>query len=218
MVVKRTVTKKNYILAFVITGLIFVVAFLFGMVADRMFVEHVDRFNDETRYDMFRLELRNALLEDKICDYKSDSFVKNEFGYVSAEIMQLETKLGKTHQKVMDLKKYYTLLEIYDWLHYKKIKEECGSDYDLILYFYSNKEDSQGNDLCEDCERQGFILSYIKSENPSSVRVYSFDYDLESEEVGILKSLYGIDSFPSIVINDNVIRGFSELEDIEYFL
>ncbi|MBT7553018.1 hypothetical protein HN670_00945, partial [bacterium] len=119
MVVKRTVTKKNYILAFVITGLIFVVAFLFGMVADRMFVEHVDKFNDETRYDLFRLELRSALLEDRICEYEFDSFVKDEFGYVSAEIMQLETKLGKNHQKVKDLKKYYTLLEIYDWLHYK---------------------------------------------------------------------------------------------------
>ena len=47
--VDRKITTKNYLLSFIITGLIFLSAFLLGIVMDRVFIEHVDQFTDESR-------------------------------------------------------------------------------------------------------------------------------------------------------------------------
>jgi hypothetical protein len=216
MVIKRSISKRNYVLAFVFTSMIFTIAFLGGMITDRIFLDDVEKFNDETRFNLFRAELRDKMMEDELCSYDFESPLVKEFADISNEIIHLENRLGKDHWKVVELKKYYTLLEMYDWLHYKKLKENCGSNYDLILYFYSNQDDETGEPECE-CDRQGFILGYIQ-ENNLNVRVYSFDYNLEIEEIKILKEKYGIIEVPSLVINGNVLHGFSELEDIEYFL
>ena len=67
---------------------------------------------------------------------------------------------------------------------------------DTILYFYSNKED------CNDCEQQGYVLSYIKKKYPS-VRVYSFDINIENQAIDIIKENYDINIAPSVVINGN---------------
>tara|TARA_Y100000310_G_scaffold342188_1_gene444203 strand:- start:1100 stop:1747 length:648 start_codon:yes stop_codon:yes gene_type:complete len=215
MVIKRSISKKNYILALVFTSFIFIIAFLVGIVADRIFLEDVDQFNNEARFDLFRLELRSKLLGEHECTYNYGSPMGDEFLYITNEIMHLEESLGKNNPKVLKLKKYYSLLEIYDWMHYKDIKEKCGADYDLILYFYSNKEIG-GVKECE-CDRQGFILGYVKEKNPN-VRIYSFDYNLDLEEINILKEIYDVENVPTIIVNNNVLHGFSELEDIEYFI
>ena len=216
MVVRRSISKRNYILAFVLTAMIFVIAFFGGMITDRIFLDDIENFNDETRFNLFRAELRDKMMGDGLCSYAFESPLVEEFVEISNEIIHLENRLGKDNWKVIELKKYYTLLEMYDWLHYKKLKENCGSNYDSILYFYSNQDDENGEPECE-CDRQGFILGYIKENNPN-VRIYSFDYHLEIEEIEILKEKYGITEVPTFVINGNVLHGFSELEAIEYFL
>jgi len=93
MVIKRNISKRNYVLAFVFTIMIFVIAFLVGMFTDRVFLDDVDQFNDETRFNLFRLELRNKLIENDFCGYEFESSVIEEFDEVTNEIIHLENRL-----------------------------------------------------------------------------------------------------------------------------
>ena len=70
---------------------------------------------------------------------------------------------------------------------------------------------------CEDCGRQGDVLTYLRATYPT-LRVYSFDYNLE---LGALKTLVNLNQIngyqlPSMVIGGKApVYGFKNLQDME---
>jgi hypothetical protein len=110
---------------------------------------------------------------------------------------------------VITLKKFYSLLQIKDYILMKKIAEKCGDKPRSILYFYSATS-------CDDCRKQGYVLTSLREENPG-VRVYSFDYNLD---INALKSLINIHSIngknlPAVVINETTHEGFQSFENLK---
>ncbi|MEK7099895.1 MAG: hypothetical protein AAB883_02030, partial [Patescibacteria group bacterium] len=86
----------------------------------------------------------------------------------------------------------------------------CKLNPTTVLYFYSNAPES-----CADCDRASYALSYLRQTYPS-LRVYSFDYDLD---LGAVKTLVAVEkvkrNFPAFVINGKRTYGFSDLEEFE---
>jgi hypothetical protein len=112
-----------------------------------------------------------------------------------------------TNTDVISLKKSYSLLEIKDYLLMKKITERCGQKPIFILYFYNN-------DNCEDCTKQGYVLTSLREEYPN-LRVYSFDYNLDLGAIKSMISIYKVpNKVPALVINGKVYSGFQSVEDI----
>jgi hypothetical protein len=108
------------------------------------------------------------------------------------------------------LKKYYSLLEIKDYLLTKKIYARCGTKSAFILYFYTTAEN------CSECQRQGLALSVLREKYPE-LRVYSFDYSIDLSAVKAMLQIYKIEDtkLPALVVDDNVLTGFQSIESLE---
>ena len=120
-----------------------------------------------------------------------------------------ENNLGATDE-VSYLKKYYSLLQIKDYLLTKKISSRCGTKSAFILYFYTTATN------CSLCGKESLALSALRSEYPE-LRVYSFDYSTELSAVKSMLQIYKIKDteLPALVIDDEVLTGFHSLEDLE---
>jgi len=162
-------------------------------------------------------ELQFALLDvlkpEVACNYMISS--ANELGKKSDELAS-EVERYENSQKIDDisfaaLKKEYTITLIRDWITVEKIKKACQGDYLTILYFYSNKN-------CEHCKDQGIVLTYVKDVLKDNVMIFSLDTDLDSITVNSLRDSFGITEYPSIVVEDKVLNGFTSLEEITKIL
>ncbi len=210
MVVKRKITKKYYFMTFVVTTLIFLVAFFLGFFVNNLnYSSTLDELSN-MKTGLLRYDLQYKLLGEYPCEYlEGDSPLSREFEEVRLRVARLENELGKHDKRVLTLKTYYSLLEISDFLYYTDLNKKCGTDYDLILYFYSNEEDK-----CPSCEKQGFVLDYVYGE-AQDVRIYSFDYDLGLTEIEILKEKYDVKAVPSTVVNGKLLTGLHESKEIQ---
>ena len=91
----------------------------------------------------------------------------------------------------------------------KKIAEKCNTSPLSIVYFYSSKGD------CVDCEKQGYVLTRIRQDYPE-VRVYAFDYNLDTSALQTLISINKIENnLPALLISDETYYGFQDVEDLE---
>jgi hypothetical protein len=64
----------------------------------------------------------------------------------------------------------------------QQISQKCKTKPVYVLYFYSNAGD------CPECSRAGDVLTYLRQTYPS-LRVYSFDYNLDLSALQTLIAL-----------------------------
>lgn len=177
---------------------------------NRARVAQLSAIESQLSIDMLSLETQFSLLEAEPCDSAATSTslttVLADFGN---RLSYAEEGLGSDNEQVVRLKQQYSLLEIRDYLITKKLAAACGTKPVTVLYFYSNAGD------CEDCDRAGYALSYLRNTYPS-LRVYSFDYNLD---LGALKTLIAVEkvrnTLPAFVINGRHFYGFTSLEELE---
>jgi len=205
--------KKNdiikYILAFVITGTIFITAFLLSdrLSANRM--ENIRSVEDRISIDILSSETQFALLRDSSCKQFSDSILSQELNTLAQKLDFMERDLGTENDEVLHLKRYYSLLQIKDYILMHQLSERCSIKPTSIIYFYSNKEE------CPDCVKQAYVLSYLREKYPR-LRVYAFDYDLNLSAIDTLIKLNKVERrFPALVLPDNVLYGFTSIENVE---
>jgi hypothetical protein len=137
-----------------------------------------------------------------------------ELNVLGDKLSHTENDRGEKDADVVYLKKYYSLLQVKDYLLSKKLAEKCGAGKKpvFIIYFYSNEGD------CPECKKEGYVLTRLKEKYPE-LRVYSFDYNLQLSVVDSLKTIYRIDrALPALVIEDKTYIGFKTVEDLEDLL
>jgi hypothetical protein len=122
----------------------------------------------------------------------------------------MEQNLGNEDPQVINLKKYYSLLQIKDYLLVAQVNQKCGVKPITVIYFYSNNGD------CNDaCKKEGYVLTSLREEYPE-LRIYSFDYNLDLSAVKTMRSLYGVrNTLPALVIWGENYYGFKSSADIE---
>jgi len=206
----RTVDWKKYALVLLITVTIFATAlYVSNRLNDRR-IDEIREIGDQISIDILSSETQFSLLAESSCnDLAGQSILSKEINTLAEKLSYTESKLGSDNDEVMKLKRYYSLLEIKDYLLMKKVTSKCGTKPITVLYFYSNGGD------CEECERAGYVLTALRERYPD-LRVYSFDYHLNLSALRTLISIFNIEPrFPAIMINDEVFYGFTSLEDIE---
>ncbi len=202
-------TWKRYLLAFVITLGIFASAFWISNYFSNKKLADVKAIQDKISVDILSSETEYALLSELSCKDVSNTVLSKEIGSLAEKITYSEENIGNTEQ-VQQLKKFYSLLQIKDYLLMQKIADRCGVKTVSILYFYTTK------DNCSECTKQGYVLTSLRETYPD-LRVYSFDYNIDVSAVRALITLYKIDDtkLPAIVLNDKLITGFQSVEEIE---
>ncbi|MEI7765588.1 MAG: hypothetical protein WCI93_03325 [bacterium] len=200
----------KYIIVFFITAALFAIAAGLSNFFSNKKIDNMRTIQDKLATDILSSETQFSLLSDLSCEQD----VENE--NLSSELNELANKINdsesnlKGNSDVLELKRYYSILEIKDYLLTKKINQKCKGKLVPLLYFYTTANN------CTECIKQGYVLTQLREKYPG-LRVYSFDYSLDLSALKALIKIYKIEDtkLPAIVIKEHTYTGFKTVEDIE---
>jgi len=207
---------KKYAYTFLITAVIFATAIYVSNYFSQRRMNEIKDIESRIAVDILASETQFSLLSELSCREISSGLLSKELAILGDKLSYTEESRGSDDAEVLNLKKYYSLLQIKDFLLIQKIKERCGSSPTnsglFIMYFYSNEGD------CPDCQKEGFVLTRLRQDYPE-LRVYSFDYNLDLSALQTLISVYNIEKkLPVILVNEKTYYGFKSIEDIKEIL
>lgn len=201
---------NKYILVFLITLGLFGVIFLASEFLYAQRTGQVKAIEDTINRSILESELQYRLLADATCDMdeSSNPLLIDEINRLAERLDLMESQRGTLDPEVVSLKKYYSLLQIRDFLFVRERERLCGIKAPIIVYFYSNTRE------CGDCKRMGYVLTSLREEY-ENLHIYAFDYDIGLSVVETLKSIYKLDGrLPAIVIDRKPSYGFIEREKV----
>jgi hypothetical protein len=212
MTSNNNIDWKKYLIVFLITvGLFFTASYLSDYFGNKK-INQLKSIQDKIAIDILSSETQFSLLSELSCKNISDSVYSPELSELGNKLEWSQNNLKAT-EEISYLKKYYSLLQIKDYLLAKKISARCGVKSAFILYFYTTAEN------CSLCEQEGIVLSTLKAKYPE-LRVYSFDYSTDLSAISSMLQIYKIKdtALPALVIDDAVFSGFQSLETLEGYI
>jgi len=198
----------KFIVTFVITLGIFITVFFVTKVVNEKKLSEIRSIQDKIAIDLLSSETQFSLLKRSSCSQDGNSLLAPEIGKLGERLSFMESELGTDNENVIGLKKYYSLLQIKDYLLGLELSQKCDFKLIHIVYFYQND--------CTDCEKQGYVLTALREKYPE-LRVYSFDANLDLSAIATLETIYKVsgDKLPALVINEKLHTGFQSIETIE---
>lgn len=197
----------KYIVTFVITAGIFITVFYVTKIVNERKLSEIKSIQDKISIDLLSSETQFSLLKRSTCTQDGNSLLAPEIGTLGERLAFMENQLGTDDINVIALKKYYSLLQIKDYLLGIELSQKCSFKPIYILYFYKND--------CTDCEKQGYALTALREKYPE-LRVYSFDADLDLSAISTLETIYKVTGdLPALVVNEKLYTGFQSIETIE---
>ena len=127
---------KKYLIVFLITLGLFLTASYVSNYFGNQKINQIKSIQDKIAIDILSSETQFSLLSELSCKNISDSVFSNELEELGSKLEWEQQNLGITDE-VNYLKKYYSLLQIKDYLLAKKISERCKVKSAFILYFYT---------------------------------------------------------------------------------
>lgn len=207
---RKPVDWSKYLLTFVITAIIFIVALYLGHLLENSRIGDIRSVQDSIALNILSSETQYELLGETSCRNVNDGILSSELNDLERKLSYMES--GDPSQDSAQLeyvKKYYELLEIKDYLLMKRLSEKCGRKPISILYFYGTKEE------CPDCDKTSVVLNFLRSEYPD-IRIYSFDQRLPLSAVDTFSKVYKIQPpYPVLVINEETYKGFKSIEEMK---
>ena len=200
---------KKYLIVFLITvGLFLTASYLSNYFGNKK-IDQLKLIQNKISIDILSSETQFSLLSELSCKNISDSVYTPELGELGNKLEWSQNNLGAA-EEVSYLKKYYSLLQIKDYLLSKKISERCGVKSAFILYFYTTL------DSCTLCEKQGLVLTSLREKYPE-LRVYSFDYSTKLSAVEAMLQIYKIKDteLPAVVLDDELLTGFHGIDELD---
>ena len=207
----RNYDKKKYVAVFVVTVIIFLLGLSIGFIFDKGKIEELRDINQRQSLDYVSLQLQYTLLNE---------FNENiSCGALNAALYQNLLALDRSLKDVINAKeksifsrgrydiinRQYLLDNINYFILSKKAQRLCKMDVVNVLYFFS--------DDCMSCPAQGTVLSYLKNLFGERLLVFPINVKTLEPLVDILKSKYGINNLPSVVVGEKTYE-FTEREDL----
>ncbi len=212
---RQPLNAYKYALTLLITVVIFGIIFYINNVLDAQRIDSVKAVQDQISLDILSSETQFNLLKDASCKNVDMSILSQEINSIAAKLAYLESNNGDKQPsiEVTNLKKYYSLLQIKDFMLMKQLGDKCSSKPISVLYFYGKSSD------CPDCEKMAQILTYLRQNYPQ-LRIYSFDTNLQLSAINTLKSIYGITAgnIPAVVYNDESYVGFRTIDEMKVII
>jgi glutaredoxin len=200
---------RKYVITFFITATIFGTAIYTSNYFNNKRIDEIKSIQDSISTNIMSSETQVSLLSDLDCQDVGNSMLSTELNSLAEKIEYSEQNIGGDNKEVLQLKKFYSLLEIKDYLLMKRLSARCNKKFIFALYFYAD------NDKCKDCQKASHILTYLREQYPD-LRVYSFDYNLD---ISALKTLISVtkvsDKLPAIVIDGHPIDWPQDKDSLE---
>lgn len=211
---RKKFNKDRTVIVLLLTIVVFFLGIAVASLLNVQKLDHIADLSKELQQKSLELEVEYSILEENLCSSKDVLSLTDELYDLSEKASYMENMYGYDDERIIELKSYYFALEAKHWLLAKNRNEVCGADNytdkmnsSTILYFYSNEKD------CDSCEEQGVVLSYLRRKY-TDLKVYSFDINYNSSIVSVLKSVYDVHSSPAIVLNEETLIGFKDVDEL----
>jgi hypothetical protein len=206
----RKIDWARYGVTLVITVLIFISAFYLSDILASKKISEIRNMQDSIAIDLLSSETQFSLLRTATCSEDGYSILAPEIAQLGTRLASMESQLGATNNDVIGLKKYYSLLQIKDYMLTQELVKNCNFKPLVMVYFYSPD--------CAECEKQGYVLTALREKYPL-VRIYAFDAQLDLSAIKTLQTVLKAPSeTPSLVVKGKVLAGFQTLESLETLL
>ena len=209
----RTARWSSYIVAFLITALIFATALYASNYFNSKRIAEIQTTQDNISIDILSTQTQFDLLTEHSCaDIAENSVLSDQLQPLGSRLSYLELQPNVNQDELLRLKRYYSLLEIKDYILMQEVASKCHLKPVFILYFYSNKGD------CDACEAQGYALTGLSQKYPF-LRIYSFDYNIGLSALQTLIDINDVkNELPALVIKGKTYYGLRTVSDVEKIL
>jgi hypothetical protein len=216
---------KYFIIAFIITSLIFVTILFFNKGFDNereravneKMTEVINEYEDvQTLIIMSELYGENATC----LAFSSILYTMNKglwtLGIKIDQYRQVAEQFA-TDPFYIKQKKDFNRKEVLYFTMLNKMQDICKLNGTIVSYFYKKKED------CPDCDSQSFVLSDIKNDNENTpydedLSIFSFDADIGLPAISMLISYYNITEYPALVIGNQKYQGLKSKKELKSIL
>jgi len=217
--VERKISKHKYLLAGVITLLIFLLGMSLGLVWDSKRVQWAEKENKQRDLDYQSLQFQYLYLstlqkqgQNETCSvlYTTLEQSVKDLGQTLDALIAYQKESSMNDEEYRLLERDYILDNFRYWLFAKQVQETCEKDIVTILYFYTKYD-------CGECNDQGTLLTHFKKIFKDSLLVFPIDTEIKNDEISIslIEARYNITKYPSIVIKDRKYEGLIEIERLE---
>lgn len=211
----KKINWKTYTVAAVITLVVFCLGIGLGYLISNK------------KYDIMRSDLENISLRQR--DIETELLLINSIGVKSCETLNYEiektaSQSAELGQKVSyydnemiknpefyTIKRQYIINLIQLWSYWELFKKNCNSSVNTILYFYSIKS-------CDDCQAQGFVLSFLKEKYPEKIMTFALDKDEDLYSLNLVKNIYNVTKAPTLIINEKKYEGLKDINELKGLL
>jgi len=211
MVVIRKISKRKYILAALLTLMMFALGITLGMVLDNERFRWIEEANNAQKVDYQSLQFQYVYLT-QIKDTKNNCKVlqialRDAITDLSKSLEQFKQYKEKSLRELDNkeiIQRRYLLDNLRYWLFFQEIRQSCTEiDKVPILYFYSEND-------CDSCINQGIIMTHFKKVFKDKVLIFPINIDLRENEamVEILINTYDVTRYPTLVIEDEKYEGY----------
>ena len=203
----RKISTKKYVIAGVITFLIFSLGLTLGMVFEEKRYNWAEEINQEQDVNYLSLQLQflflSALENEQSCPVLLGTLQQSvdELSKSLSKILDFEKQNSISEKDYVILERRYTLDNLRYWILANQAKTRCDLDIVSILYYYT--------DTCESCPGQGTILTYFKKVFGEQVLIFPINVELKNTEpmVQISTAMHKITTIPTLVIEEQKYTG-----------
>lgn len=213
MPIKKTIDVKLLVSALIISAIIFIagVSVGYGVNKEKLSLIEQDMNNIVADVQNFQLQTLfiEVLGEDSTCPFLVSTLQGiNDRSYGIGSRLDSVDSEGEVldFNEYSKLKKEYSRLLVGYWLIAEKLKDSCNLNASTIIYFYSSR--------CDRCPDQAFILTHLKRLYEENLLVFALDSELDEPSIKTIMAHYGVDEFPTLIVDDLVLPGFHSKETL----
>ena len=207
--------KKRYVIAFLITIGFFIIGIFIGFQLSNTRISYLQESATQQRLDFDSLQVQylyaGKLTEQGNCNAIEATLNTNILNLIKTQerLEQYEKESTTQLNAFRTLKREYTLAELRYWLLVRDTQDICHRDAITVVYFYTDDKN------CPECRTEGFILTYLKKLFEDRLLVFSLDAELTEEPlVSLLIQSYNVTTYPSIIVNDELLEGFQNKDQV----
>jgi hypothetical protein len=199
---ERKVSKGKYLLAFLLTLLVFSGGIIMGVLFENVRLNDSRQINLEEKANLKSLQLQQGYIESGIAECEAlNQILERNIANLDKKVYTIVDyeKRSVLNDKEFNLQlRDYFLTELQFLILSEQIDKNCESNHATVLFFYDEDK----------LDTQGRILDYLKSLFGPRVLIFSFDSGFTDEPmIDLLLTSYNIKRFPAIVVGDTVFQG-----------
>lgn len=217
---KKNIFDNIFFKAAVLTTVVFIIGIAFGMWMDSIRLNEIESSIEEITIQWNDAKMQesyyNAFIDTPgFCDSAIEANLDfNEKIYeqgIKIERYEIVNKFTPTLQLE---KKRYALLQTQFWMNSIHLREVCDVDYTTVVYLHSKNESFAINQKV-----QSAVLLDAKKACGNDIMLIPLPADLGIQTIEIVKSNFGIETFPSIIINENIVlQGLQTESDLAQYI